>query len=232
MKLAIMQPYLFPYLGYFQLIRAVDVFIIYDDVNYTNRGWINRNNILVQNKSRRFTMELEGASQNKLINEIGVGGRNDKLLKTIQLNYSKAPYFRRAFPVIESILNQEEKNLARFLSHQLKQICDYFGFSPCWIISSDLEKDVNLRAQDKILAICEKLGGTHYVNMPGGKGLYDRQSFQAKGIKLSFIQPLPMKYSQFRKEFLPNLSIIDVMMFNSADEILNNLLPGFDLVKV
>lgn len=231
MKLAIMQPYLFPYLGYFQLIRAVDVFVVYDDVNYINRGWINRNNILVQGKAHLLTMELEGASQNKLINEIGVGGRNDKLLKTIRMNYSKAPYFRQAFPVIEDILNKEEKNLARFLDYQLKQICAYFGFSPLWINSSDLKKNASLRAQDKILAICEELGATHYINMPGGKELYDRQSFEAKGIKLSFIHPLPTKYSQFGKEFLPNLSIIDVMMFNPWDEIRNNLLYTFDLVK-
>lgn len=231
MKLAIMQPYLFPYLGYFQLIRAVDIFVVYDDVNYINRGWVNRNNILVQGKAQLFTLELEGASQNKLINKIGVVGRNDKLLKTIRLNYSKAPYFQQVFPVIEGILNQKEKNLARFLDYQLKQICAYFGFSPLWIISSDLGKDSSLRAQSKILAICEELGATQYINMPGGKELYDHQSFEAKGIKLSFIHPLPTKYSQFGKEFLPNLSIIDVMMFNSVDEIRNNLIYRFDLVK-
>lgn len=229
MKLAIMQPYLFPYLGYFQLIRTVDVFVVYDDVNYINRGWINRNNILVQGKAQLFTMELEGASQNKLINEVGVGGRNDKLLKTIRLNYSKAPYFRQVFPVIEDILNNEEKNLARFLDYQLKQICAYFGFRPLWINSSDVEKDVSLRAQDKILAICEVLGATHYINVPGGKELYERKSFEERGIELSFIQPRPIKYLQFGKDFMPHLSIIDVMMFNDRMQCAK-LLEEYDLV--
>lgn len=226
-----MQPYLFPYVGYFQLIRAVDVFVIYDDVNYINRGWINRNSILVQGKAKLLTMEIEGASQNRLINEIGVGGRNARLLKTIRLSYSKAPYFRQVFPVVEDILDQEEKNLSRLLIYQLKKVCKYLGVAPVWIISSDLKKDNSLRGQDKIIAICEGLGATHYINMPGGKELYDHQSFEAKGIELSFIQPLPTQYSQFGVEFLPNLSIIDVMMFNSASQIRNYLLNRFDLVK-
>ena len=231
MKLAIMQPYLFPYLGYFQLIRAVDTFVVYDDVNYINRGWINRNNILAGGKAQLFTMELDRASQNKWINEIEARGRNEKLLKSILLSYSKAPYFRQVFPVIEDILNQKEKNLARFLVYQLQQICTYIGFSPLWIISSELKKDTGLCAQEKILAICNELGATHYINVPGGKELYDKQSFDARGIELSFIQPRRTTYSQFGKEFVPHLSIIDVMMFNSPDELSNNLLYNFELVK-
>lgn len=231
MKLAIMQPYLFPYLGYFQLIHAVDAFVVYDDVNYINRGWINRNNILAGDKVQLFTMELERASQNKLINEIGVGGQNEKLLRSIRLSYSKAPYFRQVFPMIEDILNQKEKNLARFLDYQLRKICTYFGLGPMWSISSNLKKDTSLRGQDKILAICEELGATHYINLPGGKDLYDRQSFDARGIELSFIQSWPTTYSQFGKEFVSHLSIIDVMMFNSPDSIRCNLLNKFDFFK-
>jgi len=231
MKLGIMQPYLFPYLGYFQLIRVVDAFVVYDDVNFINRGRINRNNILAGGKAQLLTMELEGASQNKLINEIGVGRRNDKLLKTIWLNYSKAPYFPQVFPMIEDILSQKEKNLARLLDHQLRKICTYLGLSPLWNISSDLKKDNSLRGQDKILAICEALGATHYINAAGGKELYDQQSFEARGIELSFIYPRPTTYSQFSNEFVPHLSIIDVMMFNSVCAIQDNLLNSFDLVK-
>lgn len=231
MKLAIMQPYLFPYLGYFQLIRAVDAFVVYDDVNFINRGWINRNNILAQGKAQLFTMELEEASQNKLINEIGVAGRNDKLLKSIRQSYSKAPYFQQVFPMIEDILNQQEKNLARFLDYQLRKVCTYLGLSPQWHISSDLKKDTSLRAQDKILSICEELGATHYINVPGGKDLYDRQSFEARGMELSFIQQVSATYTQFGNEFVPHLSIIDVLMFNSPDAIQSKLLNNFQLVK-
>jgi len=229
MKLAIMQPYLFPYLGYFQLIRAVDTFVVYDDVNFINRGWVNRNNILAQGKAQLFTMELEGASQNKLINEIGVAGRNDKLLKSIRQSYSKAPRFKEVFPLIEDALNQSERNLARFLDYQLRQICSYLELSPQWHISSDLEKDNRLRGQDKILAICEELGATHYINVPGGKELYDRQSFEARNMELSFIQPRPISYAQIGQDYVPHLSIIDVMMFNDREQCAR-LLEEYDLV--
>lgn len=230
MKLAIMQPYLFPYLGYFQLIRAVDAFVVYDDVNFINRGWINRNNILSQGHAQLFTMELEGASQNKLINEVGVAGRNEKLLKSIRQSYGKAPYFAEVFPLIEAILNNPEKNLARFLDDQLRQICAYLGLTPEWHISSELKKDNTLRGQEKILAICQELGASHYINVPGGRELYDQESFVERGLQLSFIQSRAVSYRQFGKEFVPNLSIIDVMMFNEREEIGENLLSKFDLV--
>ena len=231
MKLAVMQPYLFPYLGYFQLIRAVDAFVVYDDVNFINRGWINRNSILAQGKALRFTMELEAASQNKLINEIEVKGRNDKLLKSIRQSYSKAPYFSQVFPVIEDILNQQERNLAHFLNYQLRKICDYLGLFPQWHFSSDIKKDKSLRGQDKILAICQELGAEHYINLPGGVELYDRHFFDSKGIELTFIQPLHSSYPQFGNEFVPHLSIIDVMMFNSPGGIQNKLLKSYNINK-
>lgn len=228
MKLAIMQPYLFPYLGYFQLIRAVDAFVVFDDVNYINRGWINRNNILSQGEPRRFTLELVGASQNKLINGIEVTGRDNKLLKSIRQSYGKAPYFSEVFSLIEGVFQHPEKNLARRLDFQLRQVCSYLGLKPQWYISSELKKDSALRGQEKILAICHELGGSHYINMPGGKELYDREIFAASGIQLSFLQPNPVTYQQFGV-FVPNLSIIDVMMFNSQEQC-TKLLEEYELV--
>ena len=129
MKLGIMQPYFFPYIGYFQLIRAVDVFVVYDNVNYIKKGWINRNNILSNGKSQRITLPLEHASQNKLINQIEVGGRN-KILQSVRFNYSKAPCFDDVYPVIEDIFMQTETNLALLLDYQLRKICDYLALSP------------------------------------------------------------------------------------------------------
>lgn len=228
MKLAIMQPYLFPYLGYFQLIRAVDAFVVYDDVNYINRGWINRNHILANGDRQLITLPLQGASQNKLINQIEVGGPH-KMLKNLCQNYGKAPYFDTVYPMLEDILTQTEKNLACFLDYQLHSICDYLGINPQWHISSLLEKDNELRGQDKILAICEALGATHYINVPGGRALYDQPSFAARGLLLSFIQPRTIEYRQFNKPFVPNLSIIDVMMFNNREKCAS-LLKEFDLV--
>jgi hypothetical protein len=229
MRLAVMQPYLFPYLGYFQLIAAVDTFVVYDDVNYIKGGWINRNNILLQDRAQRVTLDLDAASPNKRINEIAIHGGQEKLLKTIGQCYAKAPQFASVFPLLETILKQPEKNLARFLDGQLRQICDYLGLRPQWLVSSSLEKDNTLHGQEKILAICETLGATHYINPPGGKSLYDRAAFALRGARLSFIRPRPITYRQFGKNFVPDLSVIDVMMFNDREQCAR-LLGEYDLV--
>jgi len=229
MRLAVMQPYLFPSIGYFQLIHAVDAFVVYDDVNFIKRGWINRNNILGQNEAQRFTLETRGASQNTLINQVSVGSNQEKLLKSIRQSYSKAPQFSAAFPIIEKVLLQREGNLSKFLGRGLRWICDYLDLRPEWHFSSALKKDHGLRGQEKILAICEELGATHYINMPGGKELYDHRSFSRRGIRLSFIEPKPVVYHQFEGGFVPNLSIIDVMMFNDREQC-SRLLREYALV--
>lgn len=224
-----MQPYLFPYLGYFQLIRAVDAFVIYDDVNFIKGGWINRNFILAQGDKQLITLPLQGASPNLLINQVTVGGRQNKLVETIRHTYSKAPRFDSVFPMLEDILMQQEKNLARFLENQLRQICAYLGLKPVWHISSTLKKDNDQRGQEKVLDICKELGASQYINVPGGKALYDKDAFADKGLQLSFIQPKTVPYRQFGKGFVPNLSIIDVMMFNDQEQCLK-LLKEFELV--
>lgn len=229
MKLAIMQPYLFPYLCYFQLIRSVDAFVVYDDVNYIKSGWLNRNYILAQGNKLLITLPLQGASPNLLINQVEVGGRPEKLLETIRHCYGKAPEFTTVFPLVEEIIMQQEKNLARFLDHGLRRICDYLGLHPQWHISSGLNKDNELRGSKKVLAICEELGATHYINVPGGKELYNREDFANMGMQLSFIQPRQAEYRQFGKAFVPNLSIIDVMMFNEQKQC-RKLLEEYELV--
>lgn len=217
MNLAIMQPYLFPYLGYFQLIHAADEFVIYDDVNYIKGGWINRNYILSNGTRQLITLPLQGASPNKLINQIDVS-REHKILRSLHHIYGKAPHFDNIYPIIEDILTQKEKNLAHFLDYHLRRICSFLGLEPKWHISSKLQKNNELRGQDKIISICEKLGATRYINAPGGKALYDQESFAASGLQLSFIQPHPVSYPQAGAEFVPNLSIIDVMMFNDREQ--------------
>ena len=217
MKVAIMQPYLFPYLGYFQLISAVDTFVVYDDVNFIKGGWINRNYILSNGDRQLISLPLQGASPNKLINQIEIGGRH-KILESLRHNYSKAPQFDCVYPMLEDVLTQTEKNLARFLDYQLHSICDYLDLHTKWRISSMLNKDNSLRGQDKVLSICEELGATHYINVPGGKALYDQPQFTARGLRLSFIQPEVINYRQFQSAFVPSLSIIDVMMFNDREQ--------------
>ncbi len=225
-----MQPYLFPYVGYFQLIRAVDTFVVYDDVHYIKGGWINRNKILVQNKAHLFTLNVTGASSNRLINEVQVGSNRLRLLKTIYQSYSKAPQFDSIFPIIEEIMLHQEKNLAKFLDHGLRRICRHLDLNPQWRISSSLQKDHSLRGQAKVIAICEELGATHYINSSGGKDLYNRDDFANKGIKLSFIQPKPVTYCQSGNPFVSNLSIIDSMMFNSLDVIRTCISSNYELI--
>ncbi|MDO8828428.1 WbqC family protein [Methylophaga sp.] len=218
MKLAIMQPYFFPYIGYFQLISAADTFVVYDDVNFIKGGWINRNFILSNGDKLRITLQLLGASPNQLINQIHVGNSGHKLFKTIQQSYSRANYYDDVIPLIEKILYSEETNLAAFLNFSLRQICDYLGLDRKWYLSSDLNKDNALRGQQKVLAICEELGAKQYINVPGGRALYDHGSFAEQEIQLSFLEPVIQSYEQNSHVFIPNLSIIDVMMFNSQKQ--------------
>ncbi len=225
MILAIMQPYLFSYIGYWQLLSNADTFVIYDDVNFIKKGYINRNSILNIGCEQRITLELIGASQNKLINEVEVGNNTKKLLKSIDQTYKKAPEYENVFPLTQNILENSEKNLAKFLGYSIQKIADYLDIDTKIIYSSDLKKDNELKAQDKVLDICKRLEASHYINTIGGKDLYNKETFKTKGIELNFITTELIEYKQYKNEFVPYLSIIDILMFNSKKDIqhmLNN----------
>ncbi len=230
MRLAIMQPYFFPYIGYWQLINVVDRFVLYDDVSYINRGWINRNFILGPQKPQRITLQLNGASQNKLINEISVGDNKKKLIKTIEQRYSKAKYFRDVFPLIEECSYYNTINLAIFLDYSIRRICSYLDIQTEIIVSSEIYRDVTMKGSDAIIDICNKLGAETYINAIGGKELYNSSVFSSKGIDLFFLKTQNIIYRQYSPQFVPNLSIIDVMMFCDINEV-RNLLEGFNLVR-
>ncbi len=228
-SVAIMQPYFFPYIGYFQLINAVDTFVIYDDVNYINKGYINRNSILLNGSPHKLTLALCGASQNKLINEIFIGNNTQKLLKTIQMAYSKAPQFETAFDMICNLLRQKERNLAKFTGESIQRISEYIELKTKFIYSSDIEKDNSLKATHKIISICKKLNSNHYINAIGGEKLYNKLDFSEQNIKLSFVRPQVQIYPQFENVFAPNLSIIDILMFNSKEHI-TTMLAEYKLI--
>ncbi len=231
MTLAIMQPYLFPYIGYFQLLNAVDKFVIYDDVAFINRGWINRNCILNNGKSQLFTVPLKDASQNKLIHEISIDSDQkwrEKLLKTIQQNYKKAPHFAEVFPLVERILQQPESNVSTAIYQSLRMICEYLYIDTPIIETSRIYNNAHLKAQERILDICLQEKADHYINPTGGRELYDRELFAENGIKLNFIRANEVPYPQFTNEFVPWLSIIDIMMFNSLEQI-HELLKTYTL---
>jgi hypothetical protein len=227
-----MQPYFFPYIGYWQLIYAVDKYIIYDDVNFIKGGWINRNNILMNGEAKLVNIQMHNASPNKLINEVEVSDNyvyKGKLLKTLNYCYKKAPFFQDVFPVIENVIKQEEKNLAKYLECSIRQVCEYLSIDTNIVISSDINKSNDLRAQDKVIDICKIVGAHEYINAIGGEKLYSREAFSAYDIQLKFLKIGEVRYPQLNNEFVPNLSIIDVMMFNSLGEI-KEILNNFTLV--
>nr|VFJ62043.1 MAG: WbqC-like protein family protein [Candidatus Kentron sp. DK] len=230
MKLAIMQPYFFPYIGYFQLIHAADVFVVYDDVNFIKGSWINRNYILSQGQKTRITLQLQGASSTRKIKDVRLGDNRKKLLKSIQQNYARAPQYSVVMPLIEEVITFDEPNLAKYLEYGIREVGAYLGLSKRWVISSHLQKDSALRGQDKVLAICRELGADHYINLPGGAGLYARNRFEQENIQLSFIAPQIIEYRQFGNKFEPYLSIIDIIMFNDRARC-NQLLNGYVLVQ-
>ena len=227
MKLAIMQPYFFPYIGYWQLMNAVDRYVIYDDVNYIKGGWINRNRILVNGEPKYFNIPMQGASPYKLINEVGVNNDEkliEKNLRMIEGAYQRAPNYSAVYPLMEKSLRCGQECISDYILASFKIICDYLGIKTELIISSTLEKDCSLKAQDKVLAICELLGATDYWNAIGGQELYSFAGFKERGIKLKFLKTGNVEYVQFGGEFQRSLSIIDVMMFNSKEQVQSILL--------
>lgn len=232
MKICVMQPYLFPYLGYWQMIAAVDTFVVFDDVNYINKGWVNRNNILVNGQSHLFTLPLNKASQNKLINEIELGGApeaKEKILTTIRMSYKKAPFYNDVYPLVEKVFLNPQKNLALFLRDQFEAVFDFLDIKTKIVPSSDVEKNNSLKGQDKILEICRKLDCDIYINAIGGRELYSYDAFASRNMQLRFIKMKPVEYAQYKQPFVPNLSFIDVMMFNDKARI-KDLLQQYDLV--
>lgn len=225
-----MQPYIFPYLGYFQLIRDVDIFVVFDDVNYRKRSWISRNRILLDGQDYLFSLHLSQVSSLNKINQVEVGGNRHVLFKTFRQAYSHAPCYDAAMPLIEELLLNEEKQLALYLLQQLKGISRYLGLSTRFILSSDIQKNNELKAQKKILDICEALGADAYSNAIGGQHLYFEQDFAERGIDLKFIQSRPIRYRQFGTRFVPWLSIIDVMMFN-APPLIRTMLDQYQRVS-
>ena len=229
MKLGIMQPYFMPYIGYFQLMKAVDKYVVYDDVNYIKGGWANRNHILINGEKEMFTVTLQKASPNKLFNEIVIGDDFKKLMKTLQMNYSRAINFDQTMVLMERIISFPNKQLAVFIANSFREILSYLSVETEILMPSEIPKDNSLRGKDKIIQICEILGADTYYNAVGGKNLYDQEEFREHGITLNFVDSLPQVYSQLHtREFVSGLSMIDVLMNNTKDKV-NSLLESYQI---
>ena len=232
MRLAIMQPYFFPYIGYFQLIAAVDLFIVYDNIKYTKKGWINRNRILQNGNDTMFSLPLKKDSDflDVCQRELAVDFDRAKMLNQIRGAYAKAPYFTQTFGLVERIIRFEENNLFRFLLHSINQTCEHLGIVTQIKASSELSIDHQLKGQDKVLALCAAIGAETYVNAVGGLQLYSRETFLGKAVDLRFIKSNPFEYPQLGDPFVPWLSIIDVMMFNPLDIIRQSVMKNYELI--
>lgn len=230
-KLGIMQPYFLPYLGYWQLINAVDRFILLDDVAFIKQGFIHKNLINSQGKPQAFNLQINAISSNKRIleHELSENSRwRSKLIQTIKQNYSKAPFFSSVFPMLEAGILNPERNLAAFLADQITQITEFLQINTEIVRSSELYEK-HLSGQDRIIGICKNEGAEIYINAIGGQQLYSKEAFSEASIELLFIKSSPVQYAQWGDQFVPNLSIVDVLMFNSTSEI-THYLNQFELV--
>ena len=233
-RIAIMQPYLFPYIGYFQLISAVDLFVFLNDVTYQKSGWINRNRILVSGQPFNFAVPVCDPSQNRRIDQTLVDSSTysrwrTKFFRTIQRSYSKAPYYQSTLSVLRNTFDRLPGSIDELAQASIRSTCALLDLQTPVFESAYRYAELDHAGAERLLAICAAEGASHYLNAPGGRSLYDRDQFADAGVQLVFLEPEIAEYNQGRnQEFTPRLSIIDVLMFNSAEEI-RQMLTQFDL---
>lgn len=223
MSVAIMQPYFFPYIGYFQLIEKVDNFVFYDDVSFIKKGWINRNQILLNGEPFLFTIPLIKQSQNKEIREIEVlWGKEfpQKFLSQLSSAYKKAPYYSEFLPYIEELFSNKAESISDLAIQSIQIVYHFLGLEQNWSRSSQTGISKDFERSDRLIEITKSLGSTNYINPINGQNLYDKAYFKEKEIDLSFLLPNISSYPQVQtKRFVPNLSILD-LLFNLEKELI------------
>lgn len=222
-SVAIMQPYAFPYLGYFCLIEASDDFVFLDDVNFIPRGWIHRNRILINGAPYRFTIPLADASQNTAIRDVRLSGFavfRTRFLRQLEQAYARAPHFESGIAYVESVLAPETEMVSELAIRSIEEFYRATGESRSFVRASESFADTRARrGAGRLIAIAQQVGARRYVNLPGGSALYDPVEFAAQGVALRFVKPELPPYPQVRcTDFVPALSIIDVLMHNSRPE--------------
>lgn len=230
MRVAIMQPYLLPYIGYFQLMSAADRFVVYDNIKYTKQSWINRNRIASQGQESFFTIPLKAGNDSADIAERSVAEsfNPSKMLNKFKGAYQKAPFFNDIFPLLEKVFRYEAENLFSFIFHSLHSTAEHLQIADNLIVSSAVPANHQLKGQDRVIAICKALDATEYINSEGGIDLYSRAAFSQQDIELKFLKSRPLEYQQNSGPFLPRLSIIDVLMFNPRESVTRLIQEHFD----
>lgn len=233
MKLAVMQPYFFPYLGYFQLIFASDRFVAYDDVSFIKSGWINRNRILLDGEPRFFTVPLRGASSFVAIDRVGINEQNPRwrgrMLDTMRAAYRGARYRDAGVELLERVLASKCESIADLALASVYATLEYLGISRSIARSSRAYDNRHVKGQDRILDICRKERADVYVNAIGGVSLYQAEAFEAEGCDLKFLRSKLPEYSQGPRRFVPGLSMLDAIMHCSPAEV-TAMLPEHDLL--
>ena len=227
----IMQPYFFPYLGYFQLAAAASVFVTLDDVSFIKGGWINRNRFLVQNRAHMFTVPVKSASSNRLINATQIAGDDiwkKSFIRLLNESYAHAPYYRETIALVNRVIHKAHASIGDLADDSVRTTCAHIGLEKKWLKSRDTCLADSLKGTARILEICQSLGANRYVNAPGGKELYRHKQFAQLGIELRFLKPFLPPYRQQSGEFVGGLSIVDVLMYNPRD-LVRNWIEGYEL---
>jgi len=233
MKVGIMQPYFFPYIGYWQLIGAVDIFVLFDDVQYIRHGWVNRNRVLKEGGGWKYiSVPLKKHSRETKIKDIEIQDDlilNDFVMRNLAFyikNKKRLPYFDETFNFLNNLLGSIKSNkLSTINEIIIKEISKYLGISTKIFASSTkgFNYDNVKQSGDWALEISKQLGATEYINPIGGIELFDNEKFKVSGISLNFLKPRDLKYRQLDYNFEPWLSIIDVLFFNGKENTINML---------
>ena len=231
MNVAIMQPYLFPYLGYFHLINAADVLILADDYQFSKKGWINRNRILNNGQVEILTLPLKKSSDFDLISEkkISLNYEATKFEHKIFNAYHRSPNFDFLSKIVNENIFYPGGNLYSALEKSIRELMDLLELKRTISKTSDFKLGQGLSGSEKIFRICELLGASNYVNLSGGRALYQKQEFKKRGITLSFIESNFAQYEQFTSEFIPQLSILDLVASISSGKELKKQISNFRL---
>ena len=212
MRLGLQQPYFFPYLGYYQLLFAVDRFVAYDDVAWIKGGWIHRNRLLAQGRPAWFTIPTRGASSNVSLDSVKAadGPWREKMLQTFAQSYAGAPFRQPVLALVHRVLATPSPLVADIAVASLEAVRDYLGYSTPIHRARNRYGDTAARGQDRVIEICRLEAATEYLNAVGGVTLYDRQAFERAGIALRFLRGAPSESA---------LSMLDTLMHNSVEQV-------------
>ena len=224
-KIAMMQPYWFPYKGYFSLYLNCDVFIFLDDVNFINKGYINRNKILTKNGPVNLTIPLSKSSQNKRINQIYTHNLeyfSKKIEKTIFNSFCKRPFGKEALKLFNQSTGKNDRPIFEIAVSSIINTARYLSISKDFFFSSKLNLE-NFSGEKRIIEICKIFKATEYVNLLGGINFYNPENFKKNFIKLSFLKNHSYSYEQGSQLFYPDLSILDLIANLNIKNVINQI---------